>query len=96
MTVYNQDNLNSSVGIALDYRLGDRGSRVRFPAGAENCSLCHRVQNGSGDLPASYPMGTRGSFPGSKEAGASSSAEVKECAEPYLHSPIRLLGAVLS
>jgi hypothetical protein len=40
-----------------------------FPAGAGNFSLHHRVQNGSGAHPASYPMGTRGSFPGSKAAG---------------------------
>jgi hypothetical protein len=26
-------------------------------------------KNGSGDRPASYPMGTRGSFPGGKAAG---------------------------
>jgi hypothetical protein len=32
--------------------------------------LYHRVQNGSGDHPASYSTGTRGSFPGSKAAGA--------------------------
>jgi hypothetical protein len=30
----------------------------------------HRVQNGSGAHPASNPMGTRGSFPGGKAAGA--------------------------
>jgi hypothetical protein len=34
---------DSSVGIALGYELDDRGSRVRFPAGAENFSLHHRV-----------------------------------------------------
>jgi hypothetical protein len=61
---------DSSVGIALDYGLDDRGSRVRFPAGAGNHSLHHRVQNSSGAHPASYPMGTRGSFPGGKAAGA--------------------------
>jgi hypothetical protein len=60
---------DSSVGIALGYGLDDRGSRVRFPAGAGSFSL-HRVQNGSGAHPASYPMGTRGSFPGGKAAGA--------------------------
>jgi hypothetical protein len=60
---------DSSVGIALGYGLDDRGSRVRFPAGAAKC-LHHRVQNGSGVHPASYPMGTRGSFPGGKSAGA--------------------------
>jgi hypothetical protein len=61
---------DSSVGIALGYGLDDRGSRVRFPAGAGNFSLHHRVQNGSGTHPASYPMGSRGSFPGGKAAGA--------------------------
>jgi hypothetical protein len=45
MTVMSRD---SSVGIALGYRLDDRGSRVRFPAGAGNISLRHCVQNGSG------------------------------------------------
>jgi hypothetical protein len=59
----------STVGIALGYGLDDRGSRARFPAGAGNFSLHHRVQNGSVAHPASYPMGTRGSFPGSKVAG---------------------------
>jgi len=32
-------------------------------------SLCHSVQTGSGAHPASYPMGTRGSYHGSKVAG---------------------------
>jgi hypothetical protein len=59
-----------SAGTALGYRLDNRGSRVRFPVGAGNSSLHHRVQNGSGAHPASYPMGTRGSFPGCKAAGA--------------------------
>jgi hypothetical protein len=60
----------SSVGIALGYGLDDRGSKVRFPAGAVNFSLHHRVQNGSGAHPASYPLGTSGSFPEGKAAGA--------------------------
>jgi hypothetical protein len=59
-----------AVGIALSYGLDDRDSRVRFPAEAGNFSLYHRVQNGSGAHPASYPTGTRGSFPGGKAAGA--------------------------
>jgi hypothetical protein len=54
----------------MGYGLDDRGSRARFPAGAENFSLHHRVQNGSGAHLASYPIGTRGSFPGGKAAGA--------------------------
>jgi len=43
-------------------------------AGAENFSLHHRVQTGSGVYPASYPMGIRGSFPGDKAAAAWSRA----------------------
>jgi hypothetical protein len=61
---------DSSVGIALGYGLDDRGSRVRLPAGAGKCSFHQRVQSGSGAHPASSPMGTRGSFPGGKAAGA--------------------------
>jgi hypothetical protein len=61
---------DSSVGIALGYGLDDRGSRVRFPTGAENFSLHYRAQNGSGAHPASYPMGTRGAFLGGKVTGA--------------------------
>jgi hypothetical protein len=61
---------DSSVGIALDYGLDDRGSRFRFPAGAGNFSLHNHVQNCSGAHQSSYPMGTRGSFPGGKAAGA--------------------------
>jgi hypothetical protein len=62
--------ITSAVGITLDYGLDDRGSRFRFPAEAGNFSLHPRVQNGSGVHPASYPMGTRGSFPGGKAAEA--------------------------
>jgi hypothetical protein len=47
-----------------------RGSRLRFQAVTGNFSFHHRVHNGSGAHPASYPMGTRGSFPGGKAAGA--------------------------
>jgi hypothetical protein len=61
---------STPVGIASGYGLDDRGSRVRFPTGAGNFSPHHRVQNGSGAHPASYPMGTRDSFPGGKAAGA--------------------------
>jgi hypothetical protein len=63
-------NLCLSVGIALGYGLDGRGSGVRFPSGAGNFSLHHRVQKDSGAHPASYPMGTRSSFPGGKAAGA--------------------------
>jgi hypothetical protein len=73
----------SSVGIANGYGLDDRGSRVRFLAGAGNFSLRYRVHTGSGTLPASYPMGTGDLSPGLKwperEAHRSppSSAEAK-------------------
>jgi hypothetical protein len=49
--------------------MDDRGSRVRLSAEAGNFSLHHRVQNGSGAHPASYAMGTGGSFPGVKRPG---------------------------
>jgi hypothetical protein len=70
--------------IIIQDGLDDRDSRVRFPAEAGNFSLHHRVQNGSGAHPASYPMGTRGSFPGAKRPGREPD---QECVELYLHSP---------
>jgi hypothetical protein len=63
-------NRDSSVGIATGYELDNRGSGFRFPVGDGNFSLLHRVQAGSAALTSSYPKGTRGSFPGSKAAGA--------------------------
>jgi hypothetical protein len=57
-----------------------------------NFSLHHRVQTKDGAHPASYPMGTRCSFPGSKAAGLEADhsppfgTAVKECMELYLHS----------
>jgi hypothetical protein len=60
----------NSYDIMTLIQLDEWGSRVRFSAGAGNFSLHRRVQNGSGAHPASHPMGTRGSFPGSKAAGA--------------------------
>jgi hypothetical protein len=60
---------DSSVGIATGYWLDDGMIGFRLPAGAGNLSLRHRVQDGSRDHPASYPMGTGGSFPGCKAAG---------------------------
>jgi hypothetical protein len=67
-------------------------SGVRVPARDGNFSLHHRVQNGSGAHPASYPVDTRGSFSGDKAAGAwswpltSICCRVQECMELYLHS----------
>jgi hypothetical protein len=62
--------IDSSVSIALGYGLDDRGSRVRFPTEVGTFSLHRRVQNGSGAHPTSYPVDTRGSFPGGKADGA--------------------------
>jgi hypothetical protein len=76
--------LHNLHGIALGSGLDDRVSRVRFPAEAGNFSLHHRVKNGSGSHPASYPMGNRGYFLGAKRPGREaensppSSPEVKE------------------
>jgi hypothetical protein len=66
----NWESRDSAVGLALGYGLDDRGSRVRFTAVAGNFSLHHRVQNGSGAHPASYPISTRGPFHGGKVTGA--------------------------
>jgi hypothetical protein len=46
------------VGLELESRLG------------QEYSLLQVVQTGSGADPASYPIGTRGSYPGGKAAGA--------------------------
>jgi hypothetical protein len=43
---------------------------VRFPPGAGKFSLHHRVQNGSGAYPASYPVSNKSSFPEGNAAGA--------------------------
>jgi hypothetical protein len=64
---------------------------IRFPVGAGNFPLHHRVQNGSGAHPASYTMGTRALSLGIKRPGREadhsppSSAEVKEWVELYLY-----------
>jgi hypothetical protein len=81
------------VGTALGYGLDDRGSRVRFPAGAGTLSLHHRDLIDSAAHPASYPL-----VPGApslvvkrqvREADhlPPSSAQVKECVELYFHTP---------
>jgi hypothetical protein len=65
-----QGAVTAQVSIVLGYGLDSQGARVRFPTGAGNFSLHHCVQNDSGAHPASSPIGTRGSFPGGKAAGA--------------------------
>jgi hypothetical protein len=71
--------------LTYHYGLYDRVYRVRFPAGAGNFSLHHRVQNGSGAHPASSIQWVPGALsPGVKrpereaEHLPPSSAEVKE------------------
>jgi hypothetical protein len=61
-------------------------------------SLIHVVRAGSGTHPASYPMGTGGSFPVGKAAGSwswpltSNLYRGQENMGPYIHSPIRFHG----
>jgi hypothetical protein len=71
---------DSSVGIATGCGLDVRHS---FLGRTRNFSILHSFQTGSGAHPASYPMGTEGSFPGVKRPGReadrspTSNAEVK-------------------
>jgi hypothetical protein len=60
---------DSSVGIATDYGLDDRGVGVRVPYSQE-FSLLHVVQIGSGVHPTCYPVGTGVFFPEGEAAGA--------------------------
>jgi hypothetical protein len=61
-----------SVGIATGYWLDDRGVGIRLPEWVSYYFLLHSVQTGSPVHPASHQMGTGGSFPGGKAAGARS------------------------
>jgi hypothetical protein len=72
----------SSGSIVSDYGLDDRAIEVRERTEDFSSSPC--VQTGSVAHPASYPMGTGGSFPGGKarpgrdaDHSPPSSAEVK-------------------
>jgi hypothetical protein len=58
---------NSSVGVTTGYGRDGRGS---IPGRDKNLSLLHSVQTGCEAKPASYPMGTRSSFPGVNAAPA--------------------------
>jgi hypothetical protein len=58
-----------SVGIATGYGLDDGGVGVRVPVGSRIFSSPRRTDR-SGAHPASYPVGTGGSFPGGKAAKA--------------------------
>jgi hypothetical protein len=85
---------HGSVGIALGYGLDVRGSRVRLLAGGVGIFLftaASRTALGPTQPPIQWVPGAlslEAKRPG-READHSppSSAEVKECAEVYLHSP---------
>jgi hypothetical protein len=71
-------------------------------AKAGNFSLHHHIQNGSGAYQASYPVGTRGSFPGIKRLGREADHSPPSSAElnnTWIHTstrPIRLHGVMFS
>jgi hypothetical protein len=60
---------NWTMKMLSGYVLNDPGVGVRVPVGQE-FSVLHVVQTGSGAHPASYPMGTGGTFPEGKAIGA--------------------------
>jgi hypothetical protein len=77
-----------------DFGLDDRAIEVRSPTGTKDFSSSPCVQTGSGAHPASYLMGTGGSFSGGKARPGRdadhlppSSAEVKNEKELYILSP---------
>jgi hypothetical protein len=59
---------DGAVGIATGYGLDYRDVGVPVPIGSRIFSS-QSVQTGSGFHPTFYPIGTGGSFPGSKAAG---------------------------
>jgi hypothetical protein len=61
---------DNAVGIATGYGLDDRGVGIRVPVGSRIFSSPRRPDRSSVAHQASYPMGTGGSFPGGKVAGA--------------------------
>jgi hypothetical protein len=67
----------------------------RFPVGAGNFSLHHRVQTGSGAQPA-YPVGTRGSFLGVKRPGHEADHSSQSSAEVKVHGAIPPLSITYS
>jgi hypothetical protein len=73
---------DTGAGIAQWYSIGLRAGwlGVWVLAGAGNFSLHHHIQTSSGAHPASYPMGTKGSFPRGKAAGAWSYTSTPQCA----------------
>jgi hypothetical protein len=69
LCVFGKNSWDSAVGgIAAGYGLVDRGGQISSLGKVKN--FLHVVQTGSGAHPASYTMGTGGSFSGGKAAGA--------------------------
>jgi hypothetical protein len=70
--LFTEEHLLQAAAWIARHSAGLRAGRswVRVSAGAGNFSLHHRLQTGSGAHPASYSMGTGGSFPRSKAAEA--------------------------
>jgi hypothetical protein len=60
---------DSAVGIGTGYRQDGRGVGVRIPVGSRIFSSIHHP-DWLWDPPSLLPMGTGGSFPGIKAAGA--------------------------
>jgi hypothetical protein len=86
----------------MGYGLDDRGSKVQFPVGLGifPFTTASRTALGPTHSPIQWVPGALSLWvkqPG-READhlPPSSAEVKECVELYLHSPICLHGVVLS
>jgi hypothetical protein len=95
ITHIRNESRDSSVGIALGCGLDDRGSRVRFPAGAGNFSLNTASRTALGPTQPPTPW-----IPGALSLGvkrpereadhshpSSAEVEVKKWVELYLHSP---------
>jgi hypothetical protein len=72
ITHFSQQSRDSSVGTALGYGLDNRGSRFRFPAGAKIFF---------------FTTASRPALGREADHSPSSSVEVKECVELYIHSP---------
>jgi hypothetical protein len=79
-----------SILFSPSYGMDDRGVRVRVPVRSR---ILHVIQTGCGIHPTSYPMNTRGSFPGVKQQGRGAdhthptNAEVKKTWTLYIYSP---------
>jgi hypothetical protein len=67
ITYIKKSSWDSSISVVMGCGLGDRGL---IPGRAGDFPLLHSIQTGSGAHPASYPVGTGGSFPGGEVAGA--------------------------